>query len=666
MVPPLQRVGSARDEEDCEGMRLSKRTNTIILWVISIGLLVGMIITFTPSLGLGGHSAAEGRPALFVNGEAISELEVARTRQNPLFSSVREGQVGEDLDLLLIDQLIRQKVFEQAAAKTRVSGREVRQEVQDFRESQGVAGRRNDRAYVQLIGQSGFDDQSFREYVESTLRAQKYEESLAEDLEVSQAEVETYYLANSERYRSEDRIRARMIVVDDVELANELRRMIQDGQSFAAVAAEHSLDRAEQQGALGAPRGSTEPQPVGRSALPTAVANAAFGLRRPGLTAVIESSERAYLVQVEEYLPSEPRPLAEVGDEVSSDALAAKRAGVVQGHVEELKGRADVRIPEGSELQYDDYVVARVGDQEIKASELVLATYSNQQIQQNLSPQLAPLIVEFFKPTILENMIERELAFVGSAGLDAEFVGTEAQVAQQALAYVSRDATVDEAAIEEYYEANSASFSVPAQAEVTRVDFPSQESAETYRNALLGGAEVEAAAQETGGTVADLGTVGEGELEEALDRALFATDAFEALPDGESDVSDVLVLQATDTGAEKPETGEDEAAGAQEGQSVAEVFVVLVAERTPRSVLPLEDVRDQVEAAVLAAERDELERAWIAQLREEIVVENLLAEINARESATEGGAGGDAAATDDPAMTEESADDAAGEGGHQE
>ena len=32
-------------------MRLSRKTNTIILWVVSIGLLVGMIITFTPSLG---------------------------------------------------------------------------------------------------------------------------------------------------------------------------------------------------------------------------------------------------------------------------------------------------------------------------------------------------------------------------------------------------------------------------------------------------------------------------------------------------------------------------------------------------------------------------------------------------------------------------------------
>ncbi|MDZ7707095.1 MAG: hypothetical protein U5J97_04205 [Trueperaceae bacterium] len=32
-------------------MKLSRRTNTIILWITSIGLLVGMVITFTPTLG---------------------------------------------------------------------------------------------------------------------------------------------------------------------------------------------------------------------------------------------------------------------------------------------------------------------------------------------------------------------------------------------------------------------------------------------------------------------------------------------------------------------------------------------------------------------------------------------------------------------------------------
>ena len=647
-------------------MKLSRRTNTIILWVISIGLLVGMVITFTPSLGnLGSNVANGGQPALIVNGETISDIEVARVRQNPLFSSVTEGQVGEDLELLLAHQLINQELFDQAAARTRVSGREVRQRVDEFRESQGVAGRRNDQAYKQLIGQAGFTDQQFRAYLEEQLRRQKYEESLVEDVEVTEEEVRTYYLANQGQYQSEERIVARAIVVDDAELAEQLRERVQAGESFAELAREHSEERASTAGALGAPQGSSDPQPVGRAALPQAVSSAAFAMRGPGLTEVIESGGRYYLVQVEEFVPQSPRPLEEVEERVRQDALAAKQAGVVQRRIEEMRQEAEITIPEGSELEYEDYPVARVGDEEILASELALATYSSQQIQQNLTPQLAPVIVEFFKPAILENLIEQKLAYLGADQLDADFVGSEGQIAQQAMAYVSRDATVDEGAVQEYYEANTGRYTVPAQADVTRVEFDSQEAAEAFRSALLDGAALEEAAEEQNGDVSDLGTVREGQLEEALDRALFATEAFEPLPQSERDVSDVLVLEtevpaatqeadgdgseeggddsATDESADADEATAADEAAAEEPQT-EESFVVLVAERTPEQVRPLAEVREQVEQAVLAQERAEIQSQWLDSLREEIEVENLLAQAReeaaaADESATQEAAG---------------------------
>jgi parvulin-like peptidyl-prolyl isomerase len=641
---------SAGDEEEDEGMKLSRRTNTIILWIISIGLLVGMIITFTPTIGGFGGGADRGRPLVLVNGEPITDLEVARARQNPLFSSVREGQVGEDLDLLLVDQLVRQEVFDQAAAKTRVSGREVRQEVQDFREAQGVAGRRNDQAYLRLIGQSGFDDQSFREYLEEQLRRRKYEESLTANVEVEGAEVETFYLANASEYRQEDRVRARMIVVEDAGLAKELREQLEAGASFADLAREHSLERGDRAGALGAPQGSTEPRPVGRAALPQAVATAAFGLRGPGLTQVLQSGDRAYLVKVEEYIPEQAQPLSEVEEQVRADALEAKRAGVVRERIDRLVEQAKVEIQQGSDLEYDDYVVARVGDQEIRASDLAVATYTNQQIQQNLSPQLAPLIVEFFKPTILERLIDRKLAYLGAKNLDAEFVGTEGQVAEQALAFVSRDAEVDEAEVAEYYAANQRRFTVPAEADVTRVTFDSQEAAESFRSLVLSGVQPAAAAEETSGSLDDLGVVREGQIAEALDRALFGTEAFEPLPEGEREVSDVLVVQgeATEEGAEPAQEGALEGDGS-EGESDAgaeadrrseESFVVLVAARTPESVRALEEVRGQVEEAVLQAERAELSQQWLDRLREEIEVVNLLAQAREEEGSAEGGSAG--------------------------
>jgi len=637
-------------------MRLSRRTNTIILWVISIGLLVGMIITFTPTLGRhfglsGSGGQHDGVAALVVNGEPVTQIEVVRAQQNPLYSAVSEGEVADDLELLLADSLIEQKVLDQAAARTRVSNGEVRKAVNDFREQRGVAGSRNDQAYLQLISRSGFTDQSFRAFMREQLRLQKYRAGLTEGVEVSEPEVEAYYQTHQDRYRSEDRIRARMISVDDETLAQDLRNRALQGEDFAALAAEYSSDRADRQGALGAPSGSTDPQPVGRAALPTAVADAAFALAGPGLTEVVASNDLYYLVSVEEFLPSAVRPLEEVHDQVQEDALAAKQDAEVERVLAGLREKANIDVPEGSILPYNNPVIARVGDAEIHASDLVRATYTNSQIQQALNPQTATLITRFFKPNILEQLIQRELAYQGAKQLDATFFGSKSEIAQSALDYISRDAVASEDGIQEYYQANERQFTIPAEAEAKKVTFATDIAAMAFRDAILSGTPLEEASAKGNGQLEDLGTVHEGDLESELDTALFATDAFAPLPESDLAVSDVLVISkpqdSAQTGdatqgqdaaasdgtpadapadAPPPEdlSGGDAAASATNEPAAPPTYVVLVAKRTPERLRPLEEVRDQVKAAVLNQERSQMRDDWLTKLRDQITVENLL------------------------------------------
>src|SRR5690606_18030704 len=172
-------------------MSMSKRTRTVILWAIAIGLLVGMVISFTPTMGLnwGGQTALLGTPQIVVNGEAIREAEVNQASQGTLFNAVSEGPVAEDLQRLLVDELVRQKGIEQAAASVRVSNGDVRAAVDEFRESRGVVGRANDRNYVSIIGSAGFTDETFREYLRGQLRLAGWEESLVDGVTVSDAEV---------------------------------------------------------------------------------------------------------------------------------------------------------------------------------------------------------------------------------------------------------------------------------------------------------------------------------------------------------------------------------------------------------------------------------------------------------------------------------------------
>ena len=697
-------------------MKLSRRTNTIILWTISLGLLVSMVIAFTPSLGtlFGGGTHQQGQTALEVNGAKISELEVARAQQNPPYNLTLEGEAGDDLDTLLVDSLVNNALIQEAASGTRVSNREVNEAVNEFRESQGVAGARNDRSYLSLIGRFGYTDATFRDFYRDQLRVEKYQEGITESIEVSDEEVQAYYELNEQNYQSEERILARAIVLDDSEAAEAAYERVLAEEDFATLAEELSNERADRGGALGASEGSTEPQPIGRAALPTQVASAAFGLGGAGTTDIINAGDQYYIIKVEEFIPAGTRPFEEVAEEVREEALAAKRAGVLERTIDNLRANAELSLPDNSPLSLEDPVVATVGDEEIKRSELARSVYLNPQIQQSLSGDNASLITGLFKPSILEQLISQKLAYQGAQELDATFIGPEAQVAQNALNYVSRDAVATDEDLNEYYEANQASFTVPAQAVVTRVNFANEDDAGSFRTALLDGEDLEAAAEQVGSDVIDLGTVRPGTLQPEIDTALFDTEAFSSLPDSEEEISDILVIsepveeaaeetsdetveaeegddieaateeagdesaetaetEATDEteeSAEAPEDESGEAASESEPEEIVteDVYVVLVAERTPERVRSFDEVRAQVEDAVLQSKRNELQTAWLDGLREDIPVENLLAttdnasfETTPLDDATEG----DETSTDET-VTEEGSEEGSEESSSEE
>ncbi len=627
-------------------MKLSKRTNTIILWLIAIALLVSMVIAFTPGTLFGGDQQLEGETALLVNDQPIRTLEIARLEQNPPFNAVQEGPLAEDLDLVLLDELVNQSLISQAASGVRVSDAEVRARVNEFREEQGVAGSGNDRGYLNLIAGAGYTDETFRALLRQQLQQERYLASLTEGIEVSDEEVQTYFEANRQRYTSEPRVTAREIVVADAEEANDLYERALAGEDFGALAREYSSERAEQGGALGAQEGESEPQPVTRVALPTAVAEAAFSLQGPGLTEPTEAGGVFHIVEVEAFDPGAPRPFEEVQEEVRADALAAKEDGAQEAALLEMRQNVRIESPESSAYSFDNPVVARVGEHDILAAELNRNTYLNPQLQQLINPSLADLLVNSVKPNVLEQLIDLELAYQGAVALGVPFVGSRAEVAESALGYVSREAEATDEGVNTYYEENQAFFMESPTADATRFNFSDEASAESFREALVSneatGAEViRIAAEAAGGSAEELGVVLPGTQPEALEAALFDFEGESMVPLAGEDgleVSGVLRTEqpaadltggamtgGTSTGGAL--TGGDMTGGAMTGGAAGPTevqYVVLVATRVPARARPLDEVRPQVEQAVLNEQRNALQSAWLDERREATPVENLL------------------------------------------
>ena len=550
-----------------------KRTNAIILWIISIGLLLSMVIAFTPTLGLGRlNREYNNQNALIVNGEAISELAVARarqSRQDQLYNLASEGEAGDDLQTLMLDELIVNELIRQAASNVGVSNGEVRQAVKEVREEIGAVGPRNEDIYLNYIRSRGFDDQSFRASVRQQLKQEKYIEGLTENIEVSDSEVQAYFEANRESYLSEDQIIARQIIVEDQSLAEELHAKAVAGDDFIQLAEEHSVEAAEQGGAIG----GDEPTPVARLALPTSVADAAFGLADSGLTDVIEAAGRYHIVKVEEFVAGEPRPFDEVAEEAREDALEVKRAGVLEAELERLRENANIEVPENTEFPYENPVVAQVGEVEITRAELARATYLSPQVRNFLNPNNLNFITQFFKPSSLNQLIDQELAYQGAQELDTEFFGTKGNIAQSALAYVSKDVEASEEDWQTYYEEHEEDFTIPASALTSQITFVSQKEAEAFREVLLTEeidfTDLENYLQEYDASFEDLGTVSPDTLEPELDTVLFEfeDESFVSIPEEEWEVSEIVVVEKVLEPEEEDNTEEGEEDAKEDGES---------------------------------------------------------------------------------------------------
>jgi len=244
---------------------------------------------------------------------------------------------------------------------------------------------------------------------------------------------------------------------------------------------------------------------------------------------------------------------------------------------------------------------------------------------------------------VLGQLIDTYVAYQGAKTLKLDLVGTRQMVAQAALDYVSRDAKATQDAMKKYYDSNTSNFTIPAQAEATRVDFTTKADAASFRSALLQGKALDATAKADHGTVKDLGTVKPGDLVTELDTALFKTNAFTALPNSKQGITDVLVLSqpVNDNGASGGSSGSSSSgsnsasgnSGGEAGSSSAsqpktkDTYVVLLAVRTPQRTRSFSEVKDQVQAAVLSNQQQQLRTDWLDKMKKQIKVENNLAQI---------------------------------------
>lgn len=578
---------------------INRKVVAVIFGVLALAFVAGSVLLFTPQ----GQRSTQGKTEFTVNGRPVYELDLARAQQNdPILSTNPQGLLKNLADVNFGERFVITNALLQDTARVGVSGGELKKELDTIKERFGLQKKED---YDRFLTQVGYTDSQLRDELRDQIRINKRIEDVQKKAEPTEEELRLYFELNRDQYKNEERVQARQIVLDDKATADKIFAEVSvSGADFTAIAKANSKLNADQGGALGVEAGKSEPGPVTRVVFPNAVADAVFKLRDGQISKPIEAGGRFYIVKVEKYLPAGDVKFEEVKDRVKEDAKRIKGQGALESYIEELRAKANVKFAEGATFKFENPVVAKVGDTEIRLAEVTQSVFANQQVPQLLQQGLGELAVQFFMPQTLEQLISREVIYQAAKSLGQPFFGSKTDIANQAQLWQTRNIAVSDADVRKFYDSNLPNFTIPASAKVQAVNFKKEDKAkaDAFRAAALRAGKLEDLAKANGGTVQDFGIVNPGTMPPVPNRLVFLTrGSFPRGPLGE--VSEVVKL-------------EDES-----------FQVLIVNDRKAEQLRPFEEVKEEARQQVLATRRAEAAQKWIEEARKAAKVENNLQKV---------------------------------------
>ncbi|HZK57294.1 MAG TPA: peptidylprolyl isomerase [Clostridia bacterium] len=234
-------------------MRLNTRNKSMLL--IAIVLITAILVAgcFKKSSGL-----KEGVIAT-VNGSEISKEEYEKLLNFYLSElrgsySLTDDALNKDmgtgitlldsLKLEILDTIIMERIIAKEAAANNVKVDEA--ELQELYEEKHLRLMEEDEDYKNMIKENKIDEDLIKEQMGKSLLGHKYRTFYLEKIEISDQTAETFYNENKEMFHLEE-IKARHILVEEEQLAKDIIKKLEEGEDFAELAKEHSIEPGAQQ-----------------------------------------------------------------------------------------------------------------------------------------------------------------------------------------------------------------------------------------------------------------------------------------------------------------------------------------------------------------------------------------------------------------------------------
>lgn len=178
-------------------------------------------------------------------------------------------------------------------------------------------------------------------FEETLLLDQVMREAVKEKVEVSQEELEEYYASHGAVLPAPDRIEVSQIVSKNIYASRDIKRMLNEGVSFAALAKRYSTDQYSRAkgGDIGLYQKGTAPPEV----------EAAIYKLRPGWTSdPIKTESGFYIVRVNSRKPGDTKAVMAARERLKQELYSEKRQTHIKAYLVNLKSSATIRIGDAS------------------------------------------------------------------------------------------------------------------------------------------------------------------------------------------------------------------------------------------------------------------------------------------------------------------------------
>lgn len=290
--------------------------------------------------GCGGGSEDQTVPADAI--AVVGDQEIAKAQFDQLMEQARTSYEAQEREFpqagtpeyntlrnQAVQFLVQRAQFEQKAQEEdiEVTDEEVDARLDQIKE-QYFGG--DDEKYAEQLEQQGLNEDQVRRDIRAQLIQEKLFEKVTEGIEVTDEEVQAHYEENQEQYGQPESREVRHILVPTQQEANQIRRQLDNGGDFEALAKEHSKDpgSAEQGGKLTVSRGQTVPE----------FDEAAFSLEQDAISQPIKTQYGFHIIQpLTEVEEARTTPLEEVEESIRQQLLQTKRNERMTEWVEETK-----------------------------------------------------------------------------------------------------------------------------------------------------------------------------------------------------------------------------------------------------------------------------------------------------------------------------------------